>query len=62
VAGRGALVLGVFLGSAAWWMVLSAGVGLLRGHLTLARLRWVNRLSGAALLGFGLLAVLGAGV
>lgn len=53
-----ALVLGVFLGSAGWWLVLSCGVGLLRGYLTPVRLRWVNRASGAALVGFGLLALL----
>lgn len=57
-AAAGLLVLGVFLGSAAWWLLLSAGVGLLRRRLTPNRLRWVNRLSGAALVGFGLLALL----
>ena len=52
------LVSGVFLGSAAWWLLLSGGVSLLRGALTPARLRWINRLSGAVLLGFGVVAVL----
>jgi threonine/homoserine/homoserine lactone efflux protein len=51
------LVLGVFLGSALWWLVLSGGVSLLRGKLTPSRLRWVNRVSGGLLVGFGLLAV-----
>jgi threonine/homoserine/homoserine lactone efflux protein len=53
----GMLVLGVFLGSAFWWLLLSGGVGLFRQALTPERLRWVNRLSGAMLAGFGLLAL-----
>lgn len=52
------LVLGVFLGSAFWWLLLSTGVGLLRSRLDLRALRWVNRLSGVILLGFGTLALL----
>lgn len=52
------LVLGVFLGSALWWLLLSTGVGLLRSRLDLRALRWVNRLSGVILLAFGLIALL----
>ena len=52
------LVLGVFLGSALWWLLLSGGVGLVLPLVTPARLRWANRLSGAALVGFGLFALL----
>jgi threonine/homoserine/homoserine lactone efflux protein len=48
-----ALVAGVFAGSAAWWLILSGGVSLLRARLTPARLRWINRLSGMILAGFG---------
>ncbi len=51
------LVLGVFLGSALWWLLLSTGVGLLRQRLDLAALRWVNRLSGMMILGFGVFAL-----
>jgi putative LysE/RhtB family amino acid efflux pump len=50
-----ALVAGVALGSAGWWCALSAGTSLLRGRVTPARLRWVNRASGAAILALGLL-------
>jgi len=57
-AAAGLLVLGVFLGSAGWWLLLSTGVGLLRRRITPAGLRWVNRISGAALVGFGSLALL----
>src|SRR5690242_10857228 len=52
------LVLGVFLGSALWWLLLSTGVSLLRSRLDLRALRWVNRLSGLILLTFGLIALL----
>jgi threonine/homoserine/homoserine lactone efflux protein len=52
------LVLGVFLGSALWWLLLSTIVGLLRTRLDLRALRWVNRLSGVILLGFGVFALL----
>jgi threonine/homoserine/homoserine lactone efflux protein len=54
------LVLGVFLGSALWWLFLSNGVGLLRGRLGPAGLRWVNVGSGAILCGFGAVALLAA--
>lgn len=56
------LVLGVFVGSAAWWLLLSGGVGLLREKLSSGVLRWTNRLSGAILLVFGILAVWQAAV
>jgi threonine/homoserine/homoserine lactone efflux protein len=52
------LVLGVFLGSAAWWLFLSTGVGLFRTWFNGPRLRWVNRLSGVIIGGFGFLALL----
>ncbi len=47
------LVLGVFLGSAFWWLALSGLVALLRGRMTPRILVWVNRASGAILTGFG---------
>ncbi|HKT39551.1 MAG TPA: LysE family transporter [Ktedonobacterales bacterium] len=57
VAAPGLLTLGVFLGSACWWLLLSGGVSLLRARLTIGALRWVNRLSGVVLLGFGVAAL-----
>lgn len=51
------LVLGVFVGSAAWWLLLSGGVGLLRDKLSSPVLRWTNRLSGVILVVFGAVAV-----
>jgi threonine/homoserine/homoserine lactone efflux protein len=56
------LVVGVFLGSAAWWLFLSMGVSLLREKVSSAALRWVNRLSGVILLSFGALALWQAAV
>jgi threonine/homoserine/homoserine lactone efflux protein len=52
------LVLGVFLGSAMWWLLLSGGVSLMRTRFTPNRLRWVNRLSGVIIGGFGLVVLL----
>jgi threonine/homoserine/homoserine lactone efflux protein len=52
------MVAGVFLGSAFWWLLLSGAVGFFRKALTTERLRWVNRVSGTILVGFGLLALL----
>ncbi|HEY7983773.1 MAG TPA: LysE family transporter [Ktedonobacterales bacterium] len=54
-------VAGVFAGSALWWLLLSTGVGLLRTRFTPGALRWVNRLSGAVLVGFGVFALATAG-
>ena len=55
------LVLGVFLGSAAWWLVLSGGTGLFRSKLSASGLRWVNRVSGTVIAAFGVLALSGLG-
>lgn len=54
------MVAGVFGGSAAWWLLLSGGVSLMRNAFTPARLRAVNALAGVILLGFGLLALAAA--
>ena len=51
------LVIGVFLGSALWWLVLSGTVSLLRSKLTPGRFRWVNWISGSILGGFGFVAL-----
>jgi threonine/homoserine/homoserine lactone efflux protein len=55
------LVLGVFLGSAMWWFVLSWLVGIFRAKLTARGLRWVNRVSGTIIATFGVLALAGLG-
>jgi threonine/homoserine/homoserine lactone efflux protein len=48
------VVLGVFLGSAAWWLILVTLTSLFRTRLTTTGLVWVNRVSGTIILGFGL--------
>ena len=48
-----AIVLGVFLGSAAWWFLLSGGVSLVRDKFDAWAMLWVNRVSGVIILGFG---------
>ena len=55
----GILVLGVFIGSAMWWLVLSGFPGILEGLLNFKRLQWLNRISGLIIMGFGLFAFLG---
>ncbi len=54
-----ALVSGVFIGSAAWWLLLSGGVSLLGRALTPGMLRLTNRVSGAVIAGFGIAALSG---
>lgn len=54
----GALVLGVFSGSALWWLLLSGSVGALREKVTPRGMQWVNRGAGAIIAAFGLLALL----
>lgn len=52
------LILGVFIGSALRWLVLSGSVNLLRTKLTPSGLRWVDRISGTIITGFGVIALL----
>jgi threonine/homoserine/homoserine lactone efflux protein len=59
-APAGGLVFGVFIGSASWWLILSSAVGLFREKFGLRAMQWVNRISGAIILAFGLVTLLGA--
>jgi threonine/homoserine/homoserine lactone efflux protein len=52
------MVIGVFLGSAAWWLLLSGGVSLLRNRFDHRLTLWVNRLSGVVIVVFALLVLL----
>jgi threonine/homoserine/homoserine lactone efflux protein len=56
--GAAVLVVGVFLGSAAWWLVLAGAVSAIRGRLTPRVFRTVNVLSGLVIVAFGLQALL----
>ena len=46
------VVLGVFLGSASWWLVLAAGAGWLRGRIGPGLIRGINIVSGLGIVGF----------
>lgn len=52
------MVVGVFMGSASWWLALSLGVGLMRGRLTAHHMVWINRISGAIITIFGIVALI----
>ena len=51
------LTIGVFLGSSLWWILLTAIVGRVRDRVTPRVFRWINRISGASLLAFGVFAI-----
>jgi threonine/homoserine/homoserine lactone efflux protein len=55
-----ALVAGIFLGSAAWWLILSLGAGYFGARLRSHSLQWINRFSGAVLIGCGVFALVAA--
>lgn len=54
VASALTMVAGVFLGSACWWLSLSFAINLTRSKFTNNSLIWVNRISGAVVLTFGI--------
>ena len=56
VSSAALLTAGVFLGSAVWWVILSAGVGASKSRFSPRTLVWVNRISGAVIAGFGIAA------
>lgn len=55
----GWLVAGVFSGSMAWWITLSSVSSHFNRRMNATAMRWINRLSGAVLTGFGLAALVG---
>ncbi len=57
VAGAAAVVVGVFLGSVAWWILLTSVVAGLRARLTPTVVRGLNVVSAAFIGGFGLVAI-----
>jgi threonine/homoserine/homoserine lactone efflux protein len=52
-----ALTLGVWAGSTLWWVVLTVIVTWLRERVSARALLWINRVSGGALVFFGIAAV-----
>jgi threonine/homoserine/homoserine lactone efflux protein len=57
IAGATALTLGVFAGSALWWVVLTTVIAAFRTRITPRWLRRVNIVSGLVIGGFGLVAI-----
>jgi threonine/homoserine/homoserine lactone efflux protein len=57
VGGAMMMVAGVVSGSAAWWLLLSTAFGLLRSRVNERMMLWVNRVSGAVITVFGVLAI-----
>lgn len=55
-----AVTLGVWVGSTLWWVVLCSVLAWVRGRVSARAMLWVNRLSGAALVLLGVLAVISA--
>jgi len=51
------LVFGVFLGSAAWWLILSEGVTLFRKKVSEKVMKWINHIAGIIIIGFGITAL-----
>ncbi len=54
----GALVLGIFIGSSSWLLILCSSVNVFREKFDPHRLQWVNKVSGVIIAGFGLVALL----
>ena len=52
------LVIGVFLGSSLWWLILSEGVTLFRKKISQEIMAWINRIAGILIAGFGVLVLL----
>ena len=53
------LVAGVFSGSMAWWIILSSASSRFNQRMRTGAMGWINRLSGAVLTAFGLVALAG---
>ncbi|MBT3338742.1 MAG: LysE family transporter [Anaerolineae bacterium] len=53
------LVTGVFIGSAAWWFLLSAGASFFQKKIDAQGLAWINKISGIIITLFGIMALSG---
>ena len=43
------IIIGIFAGSALWWILLSGGIALVRGHFTESRISLINHVTASAL-------------
>jgi threonine/homoserine/homoserine lactone efflux protein len=51
------MVMGVFTGSATWWLLLSGAAGIVRNKMSEVKLAWVNKIAGLVILAFGVIAL-----
>ncbi len=59
-AAAGLMVIGVFAGSAAWWLLLSGATGIFRHKISEGKMALVNKISGVVILTFGMVALFSA--
>jgi threonine/homoserine/homoserine lactone efflux protein len=57
-ASAGLMVIGVFIGSGTWWLILSGMTSMVRNKVNERKLAWVNKISGFVILAFGVGALL----
>jgi len=53
----GTLIGGIFFGATLWWILLSGGIALVRGHFTENRIIFINRITAVALSALALWAI-----
>ena len=58
----GLMVIGVFTGSAAWWLTLSTVTGVFRDKINESKLALVNKIAGCVILAFGVAALISAAI
>jgi threonine/homoserine/homoserine lactone efflux protein len=51
---EGLLVAGVFSGAASWWLLITTFAGLFHLKISTENLRWLTKIAGIAIIGFGL--------
>ena len=54
----GLMVIGVFIGSGTWWLILSGATSIFRRKINDLKLAWINKISGFVILAFGLAALI----
>lgn len=52
------LVVGILLGSAFWWLLLSEGVTFFRKKISQKIMTWINRIAGLIIVGFGIFSLI----
>ena len=61
-ASAGLMVIGVFSGSGAWWLLLSGATGIFRSKISEGILALMNKISGFIILVFGIVALISAAI